>query len=209
MALKRADLGQIVPKIQISPSVTILDPGSKASITNEGSEMNQVLVLSIPKGDKGEQGEQGPQGIQGEQGKPFQIAKTYHTIADMNSDYAAVEPGSFVVISGKEKPDGTIDVDDPDVGKLYVRTTDDGNENDQHYTFLTDLSGAQGIQGPKGDTGENGKDGKDGKDGLTYKYWFGISEGGHLLVYYDDEAKDPTGSGMGWSDWKSADVINS
>ena len=62
------------------------EPGTQASVVNEGSTQNAVLVITIPRGDKGEtgatgaqgpkgdtgaqgpQGDTGPQGIQGVQG---------------------------------------------------------------------------------------------------------------------------------------------
>lgn len=204
MSLKRADLGQVATFVDVNPVVTILEPGSDATVVNTGTTQNMHLKFSIPKGDKGEKGEKGDQGPKGDQGEPFKIKKTFPTIENMNSRYTEIEPGEFVIISGEKIP-GTdqINVNDADVGKLYVRNSDnDGNA--EKFTFITDLSGAQGIQGPRGATGENGKDGKDGKDGLTYRYWFGVGDSGHLFAFYDDEAKNPSDVGMSWTDYVEA-----
>lgn len=60
------------PPVNISVgSVTTLEAGSDATVTNTGDANNAVFNFGIPKGDKGDQGErgeQGPQGIQGPTG---------------------------------------------------------------------------------------------------------------------------------------------
>lgn len=63
------------PPVNISVgSVTTLEAGSDATVTNTGDANNAVFNFGIPKGNKGdkgeqgERGEQGPQGIQGPQG---------------------------------------------------------------------------------------------------------------------------------------------
>ena len=60
--------------------------------------------------------------------------KSYESIAEMEADYDSddVKVGQFVIIDSG--------VDDPDNGKLYLKT-------DEHWMFITNLSGAQGIQG--------------------------------------------------------------
>ena len=76
-------------------------------------------------------------GPTGPTGKGFAIERTYSSIAAMNADVANVPIGTFVIIASN--------VQDIDDAKLYVRNEDNG------FTFLTDLSGAQGIQGPTGE----------------------------------------------------------
>lgn len=106
-----------------------------------------------PQGEQGIQGVQGVQGPRGETGKPFGIAKTYPSVAEMNAGYATdgVEAGSFVMID-------TGNVDDEDNAKLYYKS-------ETAYTYITDLSGAQGIQGPQGIQGEQGPQGIQGEQG--------------------------------------------
>lgn len=49
-------------------SVTTLEAGSDATVTNTGDANNAVFNFGIPKGDKGDKGEQGERGEQGPQG---------------------------------------------------------------------------------------------------------------------------------------------
>lgn len=49
-------------------SVTTLEAGSDATVTNIGDANNAVFNFGIPKGDKGDKGEQGERGEQGPQG---------------------------------------------------------------------------------------------------------------------------------------------
>lgn len=116
------------------------------------------------KGDTGAQGPQGVQGVKGDKGDPFTVAKTYASVAAMNSGFATdgVPIGGFVVID-------TGDVEDEDNAKLYMK-------GESAYTYITDLSGAegiqgpqgiQGIQGPKGDQGDQGPQGVQGPIGST------------------------------------------
>lgn len=97
-----------------------------------------------PKGAKGDKGEQG---VQGQKGDPFQLAKVYMSVAEMNANYATdgVAIGAFVLID-------TGNVEDEDNAKLY-------RKGERQYVYFTDLSGAQGIQGPQGVQGIAGTDG--------------------------------------------------
>lgn len=106
-----------------------------------------------PKGEEGKQGERGPQGPQGKEGKPFQIAKVYLSISQMNANFSTdeVEIGEFVVIE-------TGNVNDEDNAKLF-------RKGEKSYVYFTDLSGAQGIQGPQGPQGIQGEKGEVGPQG--------------------------------------------
>ena len=75
--------------------------------------------------------------IKGVKGDPFSVAKTYKSVADMNSGYATdgIKQGQFVIVE-------TGNVDDEENARLYVK----GAKN---YEFITDLSGAQGIKGDR------------------------------------------------------------
>lgn len=135
------------------------------------------------QGPKGEQGIQGPRGIQGPAGKPFEIKKTYATVALLNANgpYDLSE-GDFAII------DST--VNDADNAKLYVWT---GGK----ASLVTDMSGAQGIQGPKGEQGvqgtqgpqgvqgEQGAKGDTGMSGKSYKPYINKSDG-HWHMTVDD-----------------------
>ena len=126
-----------------------------------GDSATWTLVGNIKgaKGDQGEKGEKGDQGIQGPKGDAFAIAKTFASVAAMNSGFATdgVLEGQFVMID-------TGNVEDEDNAKLYVKGA-------EAYTYITDLSGAQGIkgdqgiQGEKGDKGEKGDQGEKGEKG--------------------------------------------
>ena len=57
------------PSVNISVgSVTTLEAGSDATVTNTGDAENAVFNFGIPKGDKGDKGDQGERGEQGPQG---------------------------------------------------------------------------------------------------------------------------------------------
>ena len=74
-------------------------------------------------------------------GEPFQIAKIYSSVAEMEADTSAeVETGDFVIISSD-------DINDEDNAKLYLKTAGG-------WSYIVDMSGLQGIQGAKGDKGE-------------------------------------------------------
>lgn len=68
-------------------------------------------------------------------GDPFEIKKTYKSIADMEADYdnPMIGVGQFVWIN-------TDNVEDPDDSKLFLKGTDG-------WILVGDLSGNQGIQG--------------------------------------------------------------
>lgn len=215
MSIKRADLGQIIPTITVNTNVELLEPGSSPKVVSSGTGLDQELRFSFPKGEKGEKGEKGDKGETGEKGDPFTIYKTYPTVKAMQDNVFIdkVPGGAFVLIAGipiekDGQPTGEVNVNEPDVGKLYVRNTPYEGETSgtEAYTFLTDLSGAQGIQGEKGAKGDKGEDGIDGEDGLTYSYSFAIGGNGHLYVFFDDEGKDPTSqnAGMAWQNWTAA-----
>lgn len=77
----------------------------------------------------------GPQGIQGLKGDPFTVAKTFPSVADMESgfDTDGIAEGSFVVID-------TGNVEDDENARLYIKGA-------TAYSYITDLSGAQGMKG--------------------------------------------------------------
>jgi hypothetical protein len=108
---------------------------------SDGTEITSNVSL---RGLRGPAGPQGRQGVQGERGAPFQVSKVYSSIEEMELGFedGDVAVGEYVLIS-------TVDVNDPDNAKVFVRT-------ETHYNFLTDLSGKEGIQGPQGPQGPEG-----------------------------------------------------
>jgi hypothetical protein len=138
-----------------------VEAGTLVFVMKDGSKY-VTSAFKGPKGDQGPQGKpftyedftpqqlealRGPQGIQGVEGpagKPFQAARVYESIAEMQSgfDTDGVAVGGYVIIS-------TPDVNDPDNSKVYVKT-------ETKYNFLTDMSGKEGIQGPQGIQGIQG-----------------------------------------------------
>ena len=77
-------------------------------------------------------------GEKGERGDPFEIAKTYTSVAEMNAGFATdgVYLNKFVLIENGN-------VNDPENARLYIK-------KNTGYAYLTDLSGSQGIKGETG-----------------------------------------------------------
>ena len=148
------------------------------NLTNETMEIAQSLRQDADsgrfkgdkgeKGDKGDKGDMGPQGIQGPKGeqglqglqgpkgdvgRPFYIAQMYSSVAEMNADFNSgdVLKGEYVLIN-------TGNVDDPDNGKMYMKT-------EKEFGFVIDLSGATGKRGLKGEQGAQGLQGPQGIQG--------------------------------------------
>ena len=146
MAVREKDLGSI-----IGPRGPQGERGAKGDQGEPGP--------TGPAGARGATGATGATGPQGEKGDPFAIAKTYASIAAMNTGYATdgIKVGQFVLID-------TGNVEDEDNAKLYVK-------GEVAYIYITDLSGAtgmtgpQGPQGPRGDTGATGPKGDTGAQG--------------------------------------------
>lgn len=77
-------------------------------------------------------------GEKGERGDPFEIAKTYTSVAEMNAGFSTdgVPLNKFVLIENGN-------VNDPENARLYIK-------KNTGYAYLTDLSGSQGIKGETG-----------------------------------------------------------
>lgn len=138
--------------VTFTPSVS-----EDGELSWQSSDPNVAPPASVNiKGDKGDKGD------------PFNIAKIYPSVEEMNADYSAddVAVGSFVLIQ-------TDSVEDSDNAKLYVKGT-------SKYEYLTDLSGAQGLQGPQGEQGIQGLQGEQGIQGPTGPQ----GETGNSIFYY-------------------------
>lgn len=103
-----------------------------------GNEAKTELeFLASLKGAKGDTGATGAKGDKGDP-SPFTIKKIYSTVAALTADYsnAGVAVGEFAIIN-------TVDVNDPDNSKLYLK-------GDTAWIYISDLSGAVGMTGPQG-----------------------------------------------------------
>lgn len=97
--------------------------GTKLGVRLEGQEEYHFVDL------------QGKQGEIGATGEPFKIKKTYGSVSEMNSDFANMEFGDYVMIAS------SVDVEDN--AKLYTR-------GENAWIFISDFSGAMGIRGETG-----------------------------------------------------------
>ena len=114
---------------------------SYVNITEEGNDHHKLITFHIAPGD------------------PFHIARTFSSISAMEAAYSdsTIRVGQFVVIS-------TASVEDPDNGKLYLKT-------DSQWAFISDMSGARGATGNGISNTELLSDGKlriTFTDGTTY-----------------------------------------
>lgn len=127
------------------------------SFTLSNGVKKEVTILDGAPGNDGEDGEDG------KDGKPFQIAKTYKTKADMETDAnnGKIEEGTFVMVDRTEP-------DDAYKSSLWTLTKND--EDQLVLQFVASLLGATGIPG---------SDGIDGKDGV------GIEEVVSSPIYND------------------------
>lgn len=179
--LLNEETGAVIKEVDVLTS-------ADAVTFSDGQTFQQKLDAGTLKGAKGDMGPQGPQGVQGIQGEAFSIAKTYSSVAAMNSAFSTdgIAQGKFVMISSN--------ISDVDNSKLFVKGS-------TAYTFVTDLSGAQGvqgpqgvqgIQGPKGDTGaqgpkgDMGPQGPAGADGDSVKVGSSYATGTSIKLFFKE-----------------------
>ena len=115
----------------------------------------------------------------GERGDPFEIAKTYTSVAEMNAGFATdgVYLNKFVLIENGN-------VNDPENARLYIKTN-------TGYAYLTDLSGSQGI---KGETGVGvSKVEKTSTSGLVDTYTITLTNGDTSTFTVTNGKKGDTG----------------
>lgn len=163
-------------------SVTTLEPGQEATVTNTGSETNAVLDFGIPKGDKGDKGNPGDNATI-EVGtvttlEPGQNATVQNTGSDTNAVLAFGIPKGekgdkgdkgdtgLQGIQGDNGDNATIDIGEvttlePDQPATVTNT---GTETNAVLNFGIP-KGEKGDKGDKGDTGDTGPQGDDGNPG--------------------------------------------
>lgn len=115
----------------------------------------------------------------GERGDPFEIAKTYTSVAEMNAGFATdgVYLNKFVLIENGN-------VNDPENARLYIK-------KNTGYAYLTDLSGSQGI---KGETGVGvSKVEKTSTNGLVDTYTITLTNGNTSTFTVTNGKKGDTG----------------
>lgn len=134
-------------------STTTGTPGTQASVTNSGTNMNVILDFTIPKGEKGDKGDKGDTGEQGPQGK--------QGIQGPKGDKGDTGPQGEQGIQGVQGEKG----DKGDTGYVFtpsvsdtgdISWTNNGNLTNPETKNIRGPQGQQGIQGEKGDKGDTG-----------------------------------------------------
>ena len=138
----QGDPGQAAT-IQVG-EVTTGEPGSKAQVTNSGSESAAVFDFVIPRGEpgpKGDTGAAGPQGERGEQGPAG--ADGAQGLQGNPGQAATIQVGK--VTTGEPGSD--------------ARVTNSGSESAAVFDFVIPR-GEPGAAGPQGERGEQGPAGQ-------------------------------------------------
>ena len=155
-------------------------PGTQASVTNSGTNMNVILDFTIPKGekgdkgDKGDTGEQGPQGKQGIQGPKGDKGDTgpqgEQGIQGQKGDTGAQGPQGERGIQGpqgEQGPKGDTGSVGP-AGPVFtpsvssegvISWTNNGDLDNPQSVSIKGPQGEQGIQGVQGEKGDKGDTG--------------------------------------------------
>ena len=201
--------------VEVGDTVTG-DPGTDASVTNEGTDTHVVLNFTIPRGEPGAQGpvgpagadgrdgERGPQGIQGPPGR----------------DGAQGPAGEAATISVSETVTG-----EPGT-EAAVENVGTANAASLKFTIPRGEPGAQGPEGPAGADGQPGKQGppgiqgppgRDGAQGPAGPAGKGVPAGGTAgqvlakksATDYDTEWVDQTGGGGGGgTEWEDKELVD-
>ena len=134
--------------IGLSNTLTIgtVVKGDNAEATLTGESPNQILNLTLPKGDRGEQGIQGIQGVQGPVGPQGPKGDAFKY-----SDFTQEQ------LEGLRGPQGPQGIRGP-----QGATGAQGPQGPQG------IQGKQGLTGPKGDKGDTGEQGPQGEAGKDY-----------------------------------------
>ena len=163
-------------------SVTTLEPGQEATVTNTGTETNAVLNFGIPKGEKGDAGDNATIAIGTVSTlEPGQNATVQNTGSDTNAvlsfgipkgekgdkgDKGDTGDTGLQGIQGNPGDNATIDIGEvttlaPDQPATVTNT---GTETNAVFDFGIP-KGEKGDKGDKGDTGDTGPQGDDGDPG--------------------------------------------
>lgn len=151
-------------------TVTTLEAGQPATVTNSGTNTDAIFNFGIPQGIQGIQGPQGERGIQGEQGIQGIQGETGATGATPNITMTAT-----VDAVSSENPS--------------VNITKSGTA--ENPSFALAFSGLKGLKGDTGETGQTGQTGPAGSDGFSPEVTISHIAGGHRVTIIDKD--HPTG----------------
>ena len=186
--------------VEVGDTVTG-DPGTDASVTNEGTDTHVVLNFTIPRGEPGAQGpvgpagadgkdgKQGPQGVQGPPGQDGAQGPAGEAATISVSETVTGEPGTEAAVENV----GTANAASL---KFTIPRGEPGAQGPAGADGQPGKQGPQGIQGPPGHDGAQGPAGPAGK---------GVPTGGaagqvlakKTATDYDTEWVDQTGGGGG------------
>lgn len=165
-------------------SVTTLEPGQEATVTNTGSETNAVLAFGIPKGEKGDAGDNATIAIGTVTTlEPSQEATVQNTGSDTNAvlsfgipkgekgdkgDKGDTGDTGLQGIQGNPGDNATIDIGEVTTlaADQPATVTNTGTETNTVLNFGIP-KGEKGDKGDKGDTGDTGPQGIQGPKGDT------------------------------------------
>lgn len=151
-------------------TVTTLEAGQPATVTNSGTSTDAIFNFGIPQGIQGIQGPQGERGIQGEQGIQGIQGETGATGATPNITMTATADAV-----SSENPS--------------VNITKSGTA--ENPSFALAFSGLKGTKGDTGATGQTGQTGPAGADGFSPEVTISSIAGGHRVTITDED--HPTG----------------
>lgn len=151
-------------------TVTTLEAGQPATVTNSGTSTDAIFNFGIPQGIQGIQGPQGERGIQGEQGIQGIQGETGATGATPNITMTATADAV-----SSENPS--------------VNISKNGTAENPSFTLA--FSGLKGTKGDTGETGQTGQTGPAGADGFSPEVTVTSIAGGHRVTITDED--HPTG----------------
>lgn len=141
-------------------SIGEVTKGETASASITGESPNQILNLTLPKGDQGEQGPRGYQGLQGPVG-PSNVLEI-GTVERGNQAAATITGESPNQVLNLVLPKG-------DRGEQGIQG-ETGPRGTQGPQGERGLQGIQGERGPQGVQGEQGIQGEQGPKGDAFTY---------------------------------------
>jgi hypothetical protein len=133
---EKGDKGDAAATISVG-SVTTLDAGSEATVTNSGTSSEAVFDFGIPTGAKGEKGDKGETGDVGEKGEIGPQGET--------GTAATISVGSVTTLDAGSE----------------ATVTNSGTSSEAVFDFGIP-TGATGAKGDKGDVGDKGDKGDAG-----------------------------------------------
>ena len=169
--------GEVGPSNSLSIGNVTKGEVPSASITGESP--NQILNLTLPKGDKGDMGPRGYQGLTGATGPANTL--------------------TIGTVTKSDTPSATITGDAPNqVLNLVLPKGDPGEQGPQGERGLQGVPGEQGprgYQGMRGETGPQGPQGLQGPQGPpgdSYVYRGSNTPSDNILIWIDTSGATPS-----------------